>query len=103
WGLAEEVTPSIACPSTRPTRCSYRRGESPGGTWDHAGAWRGAAREMRGTRFRTVAQAAAALQACVPWGSGCQGLMGGRVRCTGEANYFRDYKRLGVIAKLATS
>jgi hypothetical protein len=22
---------------------------------------------------------------------------------TGEANYFRDYKRLGVIAKLATS
>src|SRR5438874_13354569 len=23
--------------------------------------------------------------------------------CTGEANYFRDYKRLGVIAKLATS
>jgi hypothetical protein len=29
--------------------------------------------------------------------------MGGRVRCTGEANYFRDYKRLGVIAKLATS
>jgi hypothetical protein len=29
--------------------------------------------------------------------------MGGRVRCTGEANYFRDYKRLGVIANLATS
>jgi hypothetical protein len=28
--------------------------------------------------------------------------MGGRVRCTGEANYFRYYKRLGVIAKLAT-
>src|SRR2546426_12218730 len=23
--------------------------------------------------------------------------------CTGEANYFRDYKRLGAIAKLATS
>jgi hypothetical protein len=23
--------------------------------------------------------------------------------CTGEADYFRDYKRLGAIAKLATS
>jgi hypothetical protein len=29
--------------------------------------------------------------------------MGGRVRYTGEANYFRAYKRLGAIAKLATS
>jgi hypothetical protein len=29
--------------------------------------------------------------------------MGGRVRCAGEANYFIYYKRLGVIAKLATS
>jgi len=29
--------------------------------------------------------------------------MGGRVRCTGYANCFRDYKRLGPIAKLATS
>jgi hypothetical protein len=29
--------------------------------------------------------------------------MGGRVRCTGEANYFKYYKSLGVIAKLATS
>jgi hypothetical protein len=29
--------------------------------------------------------------------------MGRRGMCTGEANYFRDYKRLGVIAKLATS
>ena len=28
--------------------------------------------------------------------------MGGRGRCTGYANYFRDYKRLGPIAKLAT-
>ena len=25
------------------------------------------------------------------------------VRCTREANYFRDYKRLGPFAKLATS
>jgi hypothetical protein len=25
------------------------------------------------------------------------------VRCHGEANYFRDYKRLEAIAKLATS
>jgi len=29
--------------------------------------------------------------------------MGGRGRCTGYTNYFRDYKRLGPIAKLATS
>jgi hypothetical protein len=29
--------------------------------------------------------------------------MGGRVRCTGEAIYFKYYNRLGVIAKLATS
>jgi hypothetical protein len=29
--------------------------------------------------------------------------MGGRVRGHGEANYFRDYKRLEAIAKLATS
>jgi hypothetical protein len=29
--------------------------------------------------------------------------MGGRVRCPGKANDFRYYKRLGVIAKLATS
>jgi len=29
--------------------------------------------------------------------------MGRRVMYTGEADYFRDYKRLGAIAKLATS
>jgi hypothetical protein len=29
--------------------------------------------------------------------------MGGMVRCTGEVNYFRDYKRLEPFAKLATS
>jgi hypothetical protein len=29
--------------------------------------------------------------------------MGRREMCAGEVNYFRDYKRLGVIAKLATS
>jgi hypothetical protein len=29
--------------------------------------------------------------------------MGRRVRCTWEANYFRYYKRLGAIEKLATS
>jgi hypothetical protein len=29
--------------------------------------------------------------------------MGRRVRCIGEANYFIYYKRLGAIAKLATS
>jgi hypothetical protein len=28
--------------------------------------------------------------------------MGRRVMCIGEADYFRDYKRLGAIAKLAT-
>jgi hypothetical protein len=36
-------------------------------------------------------------------GSSGKGLIGSRVMCTGEANYFRDYKRLGAIAKLATS
>ena len=39
----------------------------------------------------------------VPWCSSCKGLMGGMVRCTGEAHYFRYYKRLGLFAKLATS
>jgi hypothetical protein len=29
--------------------------------------------------------------------------MGRRGMCAGEVNYIRDYKRLGVIAKLATS
>jgi hypothetical protein len=29
--------------------------------------------------------------------------MGEMVRCAGEVNYFRYYKRLGPIAKLATS
>jgi hypothetical protein len=29
--------------------------------------------------------------------------MGGRGRCTGNTNYFRDYKRLEANAKLATS
>jgi hypothetical protein len=29
--------------------------------------------------------------------------MGEMVRCAGEVNYFRYYKRLGQIAKLATS
>jgi hypothetical protein len=29
--------------------------------------------------------------------------MGRRGMCAGEVNYLRDYKRLGVIAKLATS
>jgi hypothetical protein len=43
------------------------------------------------------------LQVLVPWCSLGNGLMGRRVRCTGEANYFRYYKRLGTIAKLATS
>jgi len=33
----------------------------------------------------------------------CNGLVGRIGMCTGEANYFRYYKRLGVIAKLATS
>ena len=32
-----------------------------------------------------------------------QCLVGRIGMCTGEANYFRYYKRLGVIAKLATS
>src|SRR5215813_6882724 len=39
----------------------------------------------------------------MPWCSSCNDLMGRRGMCPGEANYFRYYKRLGVIAKLATS
>src|SRR5207249_11543960 len=58
---------------------------------------------MPRTPVRRVGQESASLQALVPWCSSCNGLMGGRVRCTGEANYFRYYKRLGAIAKLATS
>src|SRR5215470_11630266 len=58
---------------------------------------------MPRTPVRGVGQGLASLQALVPWCSSCNGLMGGRVRCTGEANYFRDYKRLGVIATLIGS
>src|SRR5258706_3428299 len=47
--------------------------------------------------------ASVSLQALVPWRSSCNGLVGRIGVCTGKANYFRDYKRLGVIAKLATS
>jgi hypothetical protein len=42
-------------------------------------------------------------QAGVPWCSSCNGLMGRKGRWTLEANYFIYSKRVGVIAKLATS
>jgi hypothetical protein len=44
-----------------------------------------------------------ALQALVPWCSSCKGRVGRVGMSTGEANDFRYYKRLGVIAKLAIS
>src|SRR5262245_39763922 len=58
---------------------------------------------MPRTRVRTAGQESASLQALVPWCSSCNGLMGRRGMCIGEANYFIYYKRLEVIAKLATS
>src|SRR5215510_12746406 len=58
---------------------------------------------MPRTPVRRVGQESASLQVLVPGCSSCNGLMGRMVRCTKEANYFRDYKRLGPIAKLATS
>src|SRR5262245_23473939 len=58
---------------------------------------------MSQSRVQRVGPESASLQALVPWCSSCNGLMGRRGMCAGEVNYFRDYKRLGVIAKLATS
>jgi hypothetical protein len=58
---------------------------------------------MRRTLVQKGGPESVSLQALVPWGSLGDGLMGRRVRCTGEANDFRYYKRLGAIAKLATS
>src|ERR1700758_4066259 len=72
-------------------------------TLGHAGASRGAAREMPRTPVRRVAQESVSWLAWVPWCSSCKGLIGERVRCTGEAYYFGYYKRLGPFAKLATS
>src|SRR6266446_8740368 len=58
---------------------------------------------MPRTPVRRVGQESVSLQAVVPWCSSCNGLMGGMVICNGETHYFRYYKRLGPIAKLATS
>src|SRR5215471_18699181 len=58
---------------------------------------------MSRTPVRRVGQESVSLQALVPWCSSCNGLMGRRGMWPGEAKYFRYYKRLGVIAKLATS
>src|SRR2546428_6298066 len=58
---------------------------------------------MRRTLVRKVGQESVSLQAVVPWCSSCNGLMGEMVRGAWETNYFRYYKRLGSIAKLATS
>src|SRR6267378_8233181 len=58
---------------------------------------------MRRTLVQRVGQESVSLQALVPWCSSCNGLVGRIGMCTGEASYFRYHKRLGVIAKLATS
>src|SRR6266853_3969273 len=58
---------------------------------------------MPRTRVQRVGQESVSLQALVPWCSSYNGLVGRIGMCTEEANYFRYYKRLGVIAKLATS
>src|SRR5215470_7980418 len=58
---------------------------------------------MPRTPVRRVGRESASLQAVVPWCSSCNRLMGEMVRCAGEVNYFRYYKKLGPIAKLATS
>src|SRR5215471_16986993 len=58
---------------------------------------------MPRTRVQRVGQESVSLQALGLLCSSGKGLMESRVMCTGEANYFRDYKRLGAIAKLATS
>src|SRR2546427_5312618 len=58
---------------------------------------------MSQTRVQRVGQESVSLQALVPWCSSYNGLVGRIGMCTEEANYFRYYKRLGVIAKLATS
>src|SRR5712691_6168069 len=58
---------------------------------------------MPRTLVQRVGQGSASLLALVLWCSSCNGLIGGMMTGSGEANYFRDYKRLGSIAKLATS
>src|SRR5438034_11414925 len=58
---------------------------------------------MPRTRVQRVGQESASLQALELLCSSDKGLIGRRVMSTGEANDFRDYKRLGAFAKLATS
>src|SRR5881397_2754752 len=58
---------------------------------------------MPRTRVQRVGQESASLQALELLCSSDKGLIARRVMSTGEANYFRDYKRLGAFAKLATS
>ena len=58
---------------------------------------------MPRTLVQKVGPESVSLQALVPWCSLGNGLMGRKGRCTGEANYFTYYKRLGAIAKLAPS
>src|SRR5215475_3374112 len=58
---------------------------------------------MPRTRVRRVGPESASLLALGLWCSSCNGLIGGIVKCYGEANYFRDYRRLEAMAKLATS
>src|SRR5262249_18829578 len=58
---------------------------------------------MPRTRVQRVGPESVSLQAFGLLCSSCNGLMGSRVRGPREADYFRDYTRLGPIAKLATS
>src|SRR5262245_6451040 len=55
---------------------------------------------MLRTLVQRVGQESASLQALGLLCSSGKGLIGSRVICTGEANYFRDYKRLEAFAKL---
>src|SRR6267142_1325950 len=55
---------------------------------------------MPRTPVRRVGPESASLQAAVPWCSSCNRLMGEMVRCAGEVNYFRYYKRLGQNPKI---
>src|SRR5438128_10767676 len=55
------------------------------------------------TRSPRVGQESASWQAVQSWCSSDKGLMGSRVMGAGESNCVRDYKRLGEMAKLATT
>ena len=97
------ASPAMASPGSAPIRGDARRHDRPVDPAGRAWAARGAGRALPRTPWRTAGQAAAAWQACVPWGSSGHGLIGGMGQEHGEANSFRDSKRGEAIAKLATS